>query len=144
IPGTGSHQKVRMVGEMKSCSTYKMEDNWADFSSMDSGSIRNLLGQIARDMRAYGVKYGYVSTYNETIFLCIREREANQEFALCCSEIIKHTNRVESENGKDHLHTISVRLALLYLLSRVSHEDSREWSINPDSIPISKWVAARP
>ena len=44
IPGTGESQAVRLIGELKSPSTYKMQDNEGSMLDFERDSLKNLFG----------------------------------------------------------------------------------------------------
>ncbi|KAF1955193.1 hypothetical protein CC80DRAFT_379672, partial [Byssothecium circinans] len=134
MPDTGEGKKVPLIGEVKSCSTYNISDHHKDFTSQRSQSIRNLLGQIARDMRERGIRFGFITTYKETLYLKISKQPQNGEYALYYSNIIKHTDAVAQGSKSGALTSISVRLAILYLLHRVSEKDTSTWSFKPEKI----------
>ncbi|KAH6613130.1 hypothetical protein C7974DRAFT_322069 [Boeremia exigua] len=81
IPGMGEvGQEVRLLCELKSCSTVSIHGMIEDVRkdprppvNRRRSTFRNLIGQAVRDMLAWGIRYGAVSTYNETIFLRLGE-----------------------------------------------------------------------
>jgi len=44
IPGTGESQAVRLIGELKSPSTYKMQENEGSMLDFKRDSLKNLFG----------------------------------------------------------------------------------------------------
>ncbi|KAJ4335987.1 hypothetical protein N0V87_005708 [Didymella glomerata] len=72
IPGDGPDQQVRLICELKSCSTVNIAEMIKrGTESCEKDSFRNLIGQVVRDMLKWRVKYAIVSTYKETVFLKI-------------------------------------------------------------------------
>ena len=89
----------------------------------------------------FELKYAFVSTYEETIFLKIVPRRSKPgKFALQYSPIIKHTDQVVvSPSGK--LISAGVRFALLYFIAEVCDDNTRQWKLSPDVIEIDEWVS---
>jgi hypothetical protein len=135
-----------------------MHKHYKDFMSTKPDSLKNLFGkclpsnvpksayiftgQIARDMRNYGLKYGFVSTYNETIFLKIEQRN-DGSYCLQFSPIIKHTVTTGRNSRGDKLLTISLRLCMLYMFALVSDDDATNWSFDPETIGLNQWVGPK-
>lgn len=46
MPGNGDNQRVRLVGELKSPSTYDMSNNYKNFNSFKPNSMKNLFGMF--------------------------------------------------------------------------------------------------
>jgi hypothetical protein len=64
-------------------------------------------------------KYGFVTTYEQTIFL--KQEQVGKEWVLFISHVFRHTVRsIDPQSGErffdDHRPTVSVRLAMLTLL----------------------------
>ena len=100
------------------------------------------LGQIARDMQSFGLRYGFVSTYNETIFLKIMERGGG-DFCLHFSPIIKHSTQARRNKRSERLERHSLRLCLLYILSLVSVQDEKVWKIDKTLINPVEWTSGK-
>lgn len=98
-------------------------------------------------MNIYGVRFGFVSTYDDTVFLKI-VLQSNGTPALLYSEAISHTDRVAEAltmpPQSRRLSATSVRLGLLYLLHRASHKDTDSWSFNPGQISSRVWIVEKP
>jgi hypothetical protein len=92
-------------------------------------------------MREAGVRFGFVSTYKDTVFLKIIEQEDGPQ-AIQYSEPIPHTQEVVRGGGEDPLTKISVRLAIMYLLFRASHDEGT-WSVEPCG-PSNEWTIENP
>ena len=95
-------------------------------------------------MERRGLRFGFVSTYEQTVFLKIG-RENDGQLALFYSEPIEHTeNVVESSNsGQKVLENISVCLGIFYLFHRISADDASKWSFDIDSQRSSTWTMRR-
>ncbi|KAI1526629.1 Dimer-Tnp-hAT domain containing protein, partial [Pyrenophora tritici-repentis] len=144
MPGKGDNQRERIAGEMKFFGTCKIEPGWGKPNSQGRGSMRHVFGQVARDMRERGLRFGFVSTYEETVFLKIGRQESDGSYALFYSDIVRHTDRTVMASDQKVLASISVRLGLLYLLHRASHEDESTWSFNPSDIKPLDWTYPKP
>jgi hypothetical protein len=108
MPGSGD-KRARTVGEIKFCGTCNISKHWVKHDTFETYGpkrhifgmsllhnlprIKNLLdtitGQVARDMKVRGTRFGYVSTYEETVFLKIVIQRSDKEPALLYSEPIK-------------------------------------------------------
>ncbi|KAI0575729.1 hypothetical protein PtrEW4_008660 [Pyrenophora tritici-repentis] len=138
-PGDGDNQEERMIGEMKFFTTCNISGLWyEDDSLQDCGTKRHIfaaiLGQVARNMKARGLRFGFVSTYLETVFLKV-VIQSDGQLALHYSQPIRHTQSViESISTPNKLEKISVRLAILYLIRRVSGDDKSEWRIEQSTL----------
>jgi hypothetical protein len=97
------------------------------------------VGQVLRDMRQLGVRFGFVTTYKHTVFLKIVFPSGGEPGVLC-SEPISHTDRVLFKPGTPDLAQVSVRLGILYMLHRAGAADLGTWSFDPDSIPEADWT----
>lgn len=98
------------------------------------------IGQVARDMRENGTRYGFVSTYEETVILKI-SRQDDGRYALLCSPIIPHNQPVMEAYSGGPLSKVSVRCALAYLIYRASHNET-SWSVKPSQI-VGTWFGKR-
>jgi hypothetical protein len=85
-------------------------------------------------MRARGIRFGFVTTYKETVFLKISPLSTEKEkYGLYHSGIISHNDTVKID-PLGEVTQVSTRLGLLYLLHRVSHEDENKWCFKPEKI----------
>lgn len=162
IPGEGDNQKERVVGEMKFFGTCEIGEEWGNPGLQTRGSMRHVFGklftvmarsasltvtskgQVARDMRERGLRFGFVSTYEQTVFLKIGEQASDGSYALFYSDIVYHTDRTILDPDQQTLTSVSVRLGLLYLLHRATNEDASTWSFKPQSIRPNKWTRQTP
>lgn len=76
-----------------------------------------MIGQIARYMFDNDLKYGFLTTYNQTIFL--RKVEVAGKWTLEYSPVIHHDDSWNPRNGK-----ISVRQAFYHII-RLAQQDGR-------------------
>jgi len=79
-------------------------------------------------MKENGTRFGFISTYNDTVFLKIVEQ--GHKYDLLYSEPVPHHHSVVKGGVGCQLSQISVRLAILFLLYRASHEDDRSWHVD--------------
>ena len=98
-------------------------------------------------MRAFDVKYGFVSTYNQTVFLKIERSVVDpSQMALFYSEIFYDTDSTltTSTIGKNDTQTFGTSFGFLYLLHLVAGEDEETWKLNRDDIPDpNEWFFER-
>jgi hypothetical protein len=57
-------------------------------------------------MEQYELRYSFVSTYNETIFLGIEVRNSG-ELVLQFSPVVNHHSMVEEDPGEDELESVN-------------------------------------
>ncbi|OJJ31287.1 hypothetical protein ASPWEDRAFT_176374 [Aspergillus wentii DTO 134E9] len=88
---------IRVVGELKTFWTGEPLD-------AQSYDTRRILGQAVRYMDDCGTRYGFISTYNETML--VRRRS---QFIFEVSPVIKH-DQCSTPQGK-----VSLREAMLFL-----------------------------
>jgi hypothetical protein len=69
-------------------------------------------------MEKVGVKYGYLTTYMQTIFVKMKDRGGRP--ALSYSRIIKHSDFAEEDKGNETMKTVSLKFALFYVLCEAS------------------------
>jgi hypothetical protein len=99
--------------------------------------------QVLRDMRQLGVRFGFVSTYKETVFLKIVLSDDGKPGVLY-SRPIPHTSVVVRTPGSQALSSISVRLGILFLLHRAANSKRVTWAFEPGSINASTWITSKP
>jgi hypothetical protein len=97
---------------------------------------------VARDMWNYRVRYGFVSTYKETIFLKIHTPKFGPA-TLQYSQRILHTESVLM-NEQGRMTQPSMRLGVLFLLHKASSGKSSDWSLNGTEIVAERWTASKP
>lgn len=93
------------------------------------------LGQIASYMHRFKMRYGFLTTYDLTIFVQQRIPEGGTESVLYVTEPINFSSSPDLPEG-----TISVRQYLYYLLA-VTKENGSFTAEN--SIEHDDWVAVR-
>ncbi|KAJ4366343.1 hypothetical protein N0V83_007979 [Neocucurbitaria cava] len=150
IAGIGNQQTVGVIGELKffvTCDVRtQIEKGQKEPETRDSqarGSLRHMFGQVARDMRNRGVRFGFFSTYSETVFLKIILPPGGKP-GLLYSEPIKHTTTVSLDASTNMLSNVSIRLGILYLLHRASDAEVSRWQFNTTDIDATKWTASKP
>ncbi|KAI4675254.1 uncharacterized protein J4E84_010255 [Alternaria hordeiaustralica] len=133
------NKRVRIVGEFKSCTACDIESMIKEPWSHNAKSFCNLL--------AFDVKYGFVSTYNQTVFLKIERSVVDpSQMALFYSEIFYDTDSTltTSTIGKNDTQTFGTSFGFLYLLHLVAGEDEETWKLNRDDIPDpNEWFFER-
>ncbi|KNG51883.1 hypothetical protein TW65_00898 [Stemphylium lycopersici] len=126
LPIEGKGQ-IRLVGELKFCVN-------VDFQTMlhngrgRGNKFRGILGQLVQYMIGHGLKYGFISNYEETIFLQLDLRN-NGEPCIYYSDIIKDSDLIDNSNDKV---SVSLRLALFYLTQKTSSPKGADWAISKE------------
>lgn len=100
-------------------------------------------GQITKYMRKYDVKYGFLTTYNETIFL--KKEYRGDDWVLWHSRPISNntTSTGVGQNLSDLADHVSVRECFLYLQTRVAANDwsavnkTGKWHVDQKAGPIN-------
>ncbi|KAJ5116639.1 hypothetical protein N7456_000987 [Penicillium angulare] len=82
--------------------------------------IRHILGQIAGYMNEFSLKYGIISTYEETVFL--RQTVARGRWCLDYSPVVYHGNQYR-DNGPRRSPTISTRQGFMHI-ARLANQGS--------------------
>ncbi|KAI4667717.1 uncharacterized protein J4E88_010118 [Alternaria novae-zelandiae] len=143
----GGDETVRIIGEFKMCTTHNLAKMIKDPASKNPGSLRNLLGQPAKYMYKHKIKYGFVSTYNETIFLRIEPRKSNpEEYGLYYSPVFRYDTPTCVDEG-NNVHTFGTRFTTLFMLHKVVDDGGEGWRLKASDIPkqddwYSRTVAA--
>jgi hypothetical protein len=89
-------------------------------------------------MRACGVRFGFLSTYKQTIFLKIVKE--GKRYGMVRSKCYHDKDAVRCDKGSGTLSGVSTRLGLLYLLSRASHSKHETWKLQKGGIPEAAWT----
>ncbi|KAI4607422.1 hypothetical protein J4E83_009605 [Alternaria metachromatica] len=114
--GPKGRDPVRVLGEFKMCTTVDLAELILDPNSKKAKSFRNLLG---RDMREAKLKYGFISTYKETILLRIEPNQSNpEEYALYYSRIF-HDDIATHLDKNTNVQEFGTRFAIFFLLHKV-------------------------
>ncbi|GKZ85502.1 hypothetical protein AnigIFM56816_011469 [Aspergillus niger] len=100
-------QDLRFVGELKT--------PWVQHHSLSQGitnetHFRHMLGQIAQYMKDLSLRYGLMSTYNETVFLRQEFDAATGSWELQHSPVIYHSTSADLESSRP-----SVRQCIWYI-----------------------------
>jgi hypothetical protein len=87
-------------------------------------------------MHGHELQYAFLSTYEETIFLKL-DTKPNNQTRLYFSRVIKEDHAVDESKR-----TVSVRLALLYLIHKVFSEDELNWRIPEETLKMTEsWIS---
>lgn len=90
-------------------------------------------------MRACGTRYGFISTYNETVYLKI-VTYSDGTCALLRSKCYSAEATAIYDQDEKRLSSMSVRLGILYLIHKISHGPESVWAIEPGRIDVKTWV----
>lgn len=104
-----------------------------------NGANADAVGQIARDMQLFGLRFAFISTYEETVFLKI-VRQVDDTYALLHSPIINNFDPTVFNKSTGKLSSISMRTGLFYLLHRAASEDSATWEFDKSKIEAKNWT----
>ena len=136
VADTDGDERVRIIGDFKSCTACNISKMILKLESTGRKSFRSLLGKQMhleaisalmtltsragiQDMLAVSVKNGFMSTYNETVFLKIDRRSNANENGLSRSTIFHDYDTTTSEMTGD-AQTFSSSLALLFLMQTIA------------------------
>jgi hypothetical protein len=98
-------------------------------------------------MRELGLRFGFVSTYDYTVFLKVvfpkeglpgvyySDPVSHKATVISIYDEIKNTTTVTQ---------ISTRLGILFLYHRAMNRDHAKWPIEPSQVLASKWFRAKP
>ncbi|KAM5471888.1 hypothetical protein MauCBS54593_003294 [Microsporum audouinii] len=125
-----------LVGEAKTPWKHRLGRYIESFEEKHDTQLRQALGQIASYMHRFQMRYGFLTTYDETIFIqqfIQQYPNGKEESELYISRAIKATS---SGNDGD----VSVRQCLYYLLAVISN--TGEYTIE-NSFQYSEWVGPK-
>ncbi|KAF2112026.1 hypothetical protein BDV96DRAFT_649391 [Lophiotrema nucula] len=135
------NKMVRIVGELKSASTVTFPIDIDTPEARTKMSLRRIIGQNVQDMVKYQVRFGLVSTYDETVFLKIDKKTPSGEWTVFYSHVVKHTDELGPLKRGMNLVTTSVRFGLFFLLQKVvAQGDLSSWSLAKSTINTEKWI----
>ncbi|PGH30329.1 hypothetical protein GX50_06887 [[Emmonsia] crescens] len=127
------HQpKMRIVGEAKTAWKHDLKLFYHFYKDEDDKPIRHALGQIATYMHQFEIRYGFLTTYDHTIF--IMQEHLGSEPVLCITKPIPAQHDMNSNS-------LSVRQYLYYLLHCTQKSNSFKFK---NSFPIEEWVIENP
>ncbi|KAM5442289.1 hypothetical protein MferCBS31731_002664 [Microsporum ferrugineum] len=128
-----SKPRMVLVGEEMTSGNHFLGCYVQDYEDGDQISLRLALGQIAFYMHRFQMRYGFLTTYDETIFLKqVIEEGVSQ---LHVSQPIKATSSGSNESD------VSVRQCLYYLLSVINQTGG--YNIE-NTFTMHAWVNWRP
>ncbi|GLB05897.1 hypothetical protein AtubIFM57258_001190 [Aspergillus tubingensis] len=106
--------RLRIVGEAKTPWKHVLKDAFED-----QYKLRHILGQLARYLYGAQIKYGFLTTYRETIFVKQEpypNKEKGGQMALWHSDVIKHTTRSANfDPDGDFKGCVSLRQCFLFM-----------------------------
>ncbi|EFR01366.1 hypothetical protein MGYG_04373 [Nannizzia gypsea CBS 118893] len=110
--------EMMFVGEAKTPWNHNLQSAYRDYFSNDPSTIskswlRHALGQIAQYMHHYQMKYGFLTTYNDTIFIKQGPIEKTSEWALYISPPIHYSAVADESKGYP---VVTVRQCMYYLM----------------------------
>ena len=106
------------------------------FCTHSAPDINLSVGQLARDMWASNLRFGFMSNFKYTIF--VRRELVDQKWTLFYSDAIPYT--AQSVLSQGSVTEVSARECMLHILEAVSKESSN-WSLPAEKRePIEKWV----
>ncbi|KAB8207799.1 hypothetical protein BDV34DRAFT_223003 [Aspergillus parasiticus] len=127
---------LRIVGEIKVpwVNDHKLANT---LTGGNQHRIQRLFGQIAQYMKLADLRYGFLSTYNETIFF--RQVVSNNVWVLQHSVPIQgNTAKQDGLNG-NYNGRVSVRECFLYLMLLANAQHTAG-----NTLPMAQWVGATP
>ena len=150
--------RVRFVGEIKTpwtqdlATARSINNRWRKWIGKcvfthklfcPMGSNR-LLGQIANYMKAYHLKYGFWTTYEQTVFL--KQEESQGRWFLRVSDVIKYNTKSDLKRGADDNLTnrVSLRECMLFLICQTNGRGSDIYVHNDDEHFIEENRKSKP
>ncbi|KAL4968317.1 uncharacterized protein BDV14DRAFT_197102 [Aspergillus stella-maris] len=110
-----------------------------DLDANKARFLRRALGQIAQYMHTYQVKYGFLTTYEYTIFIRQDNYQDAEGMWRACLSISRPIHRSETPFGSSEgSPRLSIRQCIYYLLW-LTREGAEYKYANPH--PLEKWVA---
>ncbi|KAK2792579.1 hypothetical protein FQN52_003084 [Onygenales sp. PD_12] len=139
---------LRFVGEAKTPWAHNLTKFMANFETdkrAGNNPLRHTIGQIAAYMHDYDLKYGFLTTYAETIFLMQHYHKEANEYRLYVSDVIQGTHMPGNLSPQDSAFktgssVVSLRECLLYLVLATTR--GREYKCK-NSLDKSNWVQGR-
>ncbi|KAK2768797.1 hypothetical protein FQN54_000653 [Arachnomyces sp. PD_36] len=108
--------EIRAVGEAKTPWHHGLSSWWRDHGKLNmTHDLRHALGQIAQYMQRFELKYGFLTTYNSTLFL--KQETSGSDVILHCSAPISRATVASSDNP-------SLRQCIFYLQYTVNNTDA--------------------
>ncbi|KAE8329912.1 hypothetical protein BDV39DRAFT_202490 [Aspergillus sergii] len=123
---------MRIVGEMKTLWVVALDLEAATLPH-DEAHLRHILGQIAGYMKSSDRNYGFMSTYEETIYLTQEFKRGS--WTLFHSRPIHHFTKRESARGLDLTNKVSLRECFWFLIGCALEDD-----IAGNSLLLREWV----
>ncbi|RJE25203.1 hypothetical protein PHISCL_02477 [Aspergillus sclerotialis] len=109
------------VGEAKTPWMHDLDLLWEKYrTGQNQNLLRRRLGQIAYYMHAFKLKYGFLTTYEQTFFLKW-EQHPGKDFVLYCSDPIMH-------DSASTTNTVFLRESLLYL-QKLADGPENDWHV---------------
>ncbi|KAB8265814.1 hypothetical protein BDV32DRAFT_144337 [Aspergillus pseudonomiae] len=126
---------LRIVGEIKT--PWVKAHKLARLFTLARAKVQQLFGQIAEYMMLANMRYGFLTTYEETIFF--RQILSNGSWGLQYSKPIKSSTAAQEAPTGDYEDRVSVRECFLHLIQLA---DTNHIAGSP--LPMAQWVRATP
>ncbi|KAI8933626.1 hypothetical protein NX059_009351 [Plenodomus lindquistii] len=134
-----TENQIRLVGELKFCVTVDLEMMvYQAHVKEETNLFRGILeGQIVAYMRGRRLNYGFISNYNQTVFLKVGLDSTRKHPKIFYSSCISHNVSTLAMGPKD----LSVRLAMFYMVFLTSSPSSSGWKMSEATYKAtSDWV----
>ncbi|KAI2791878.1 hypothetical protein POX_c04758 [Penicillium oxalicum] len=112
-----THNELKAVGEIK---VPWIKEHSLILRSDDEEELREILAQPIRYMQDLNCMYGFLSTYDETIFL--RQRDVHGTWRVEYSEVVKRYDSPEISLATHNFQAVSVRQCFLYFATIASQQ----------------------
>ncbi|KAL8848577.1 MAG: hypothetical protein Q9221_006410 [Calogaya cf. arnoldii] len=132
-----------VVGEVKTPWTLNLDNIMVYEGNRDLPLLTRFMrsaGQVAEYMKRFGLKYGFLTTYEKTIFFKQEIMESNNELASCNqistrTNILWYSNPIhhdvdsadDSRNPQTYQGRVSLRECMLYLMRLARTTDSKHY-----------------
>ncbi|KAL1965476.1 hypothetical protein VTN77DRAFT_5732 [Rasamsonia byssochlamydoides] len=140
-----SNGEMLVAGEIKTPWVHSLS-----YAFLSSDLLRKALGQIAQYMLGANVRFGFLSTYDETIFLRQDPDPDNTEsFILWYSNVIRHKTTSqpvpEGKSGRQNFWwQVSLRECFLLLILETQPESNRADKHRAgNNTPENRWIGPR-
>ncbi|KAK2861451.1 hypothetical protein FQN49_004181 [Arthroderma sp. PD_2] len=133
LQGVADLPQLKLVGEAKTPWKHDLQRIYNKYHDHSNAKmLPRALGQIAEYMHRYSMTYGFLTTYDHTIFLMQKKPDSKSHPILYYSRPIPHD--ASTNNNKD---VVSVRQCLYYLLyaTRASGFET------VNTCPLNEWVS---
>ncbi|KAK2757285.1 hypothetical protein FQN54_004799 [Arachnomyces sp. PD_36] len=136
------HHSLRFIGEAKTPWKHDLDEFITDYDNKTRpGKLQRAFGQVADYMYFFNLKYGFLTTYDQTIFL--KQEKFNGVWALYYSSPILRKSGLKpglhwDPNVRYKPQDVSVRQCMLWLCAMTAGDEGDYRAFN--DTPVREWV----